>query len=93
MKAELRCTTDFFGLKFWEVDAIKGGKRVASVHVFLSDLKERGVTKSLSGKRKMLDWINGTYEGQQYLKNRVEEDDEKWRKLAEGHQSTESSQA
>jgi hypothetical protein len=93
MKAEIRATTDFFGMKFWEVDAMENGKRIASVNIYLNDLRERKVTNTLSGKRKMLEWVNGTPEGQEYLKEKVEENAEKWRRLTEGHQPTELSQA
>ncbi|MEK4108154.1 hypothetical protein NST28_29225 [Paenibacillus sp. FSL R10-2791] len=82
MKAELRATTNYFGWKFWEVDVFDGEKVLTSVYVNLEDLKDHGVTNTLNGKKKMLDWINGTEDGQKYLKIKVNENRNTWDKLS-----------
>lgn len=82
MKAVLRATTDFFGWKFWEVDVYQDENRLPSVNIYLDDLKKHGVTNTLNGKKKMLEWVNGTEDGQEYLKKKVEEDRKRWVDLA-----------
>ncbi|KWX71588.1 hypothetical protein AMQ84_27070 [Paenibacillus riograndensis] len=67
----VRATTDFFGAKFWEVDVHEGDKIHRNIRVYLSDMKKRGVTNTLNGKRKMSEWINETKEGQRYIRSIV----------------------
>lgn len=64
----VRAKTDFFGVKFWEVDVHEGDVIHRSIKVYLSDMKKRGVTNTLSGKRRMTEWINETKDGQRYIR-------------------------
>jgi len=82
MKAVLRATTDFFGWKFWEVDVYQDENRLPSVNINLDDLKRHGVTNTLNGKKKMLEWVNESNDGQEYLKQKVEDNRKRWLDLA-----------
>ncbi|MFB5761131.1 hypothetical protein [Paenibacillus medicaginis] len=69
MKAEVKFTSRFSGITFFEVDVTLTSK-VYRVTVNLSEMQRIGVTKSANGYRKVENWLNSEV-GKKYLAEKL----------------------
>jgi hypothetical protein len=70
INAEIRFQSCMSGVRFWEVEVEKGD-RSKRINVYLSDMKKRGVAKTLNATRKLDQWLNFTEEGQKFLEEQM----------------------
>lgn len=72
MKVELDSINTIFGIKFWGIRVFDNeGKRIGNFNVYLADMKELGVAKTMSSGKKAVQWLNDEV-GQKWLSERID---------------------
>ncbi|MEK5183355.1 hypothetical protein [Paenibacillus sp. FSL P4-0288] len=67
----IKCSKEFIGEAAWDL-MINEGDSQKKITIYLQDMKELGIAYSLVGKKRVINWLNKTEDGQSYVKKLIE---------------------